>query len=171
MLKILSIAAVLSVVLLGSCSSAKVGYGKYGRLKLYAGEVNHYPVGRADVAAFDSCCAVENDEIFLNRVLVNRSAGYGIYISVSETLLQGEFENVQVRDKRLQLLDQSSGLVNKCKVNAYLLKKSGHYIARFVYVEVKSGLLVIYDYTSGQQQEVEGVFRNMTVYLNDKIRL
>jgi len=158
-------------LLMSGCGPARVVYAKYGRLKLSDNEVNHYPVGGADVLKFQDCCAIETDAVFLNRTIVNAADGYDIYISVSETLLQGDFEQAQASDKAVTVLANSTCLINKVKVNAYLLQKGAMFVARFTYVETRSGLLVIYDICSKSRAMTEEIIRQKETYLDEKIRL
>lgn len=153
------------------CKSTRVVYGKYGRLKLSVLEVNHYPVGGADVLKFQDCCSIESDAIFLNRVVSNSANDYDVFISVSETLLQADFEMAQASDQNITVLSTASCLINKVKVNAYLLKKADSFVARFTYIETRSGLLVIYDVTSKNRQWLEELLLRKETYLHEKIRL
>jgi hypothetical protein len=160
--------AVLSLV---GCSSSRVVYAKYGRLKLDQAEVNHYPVSGPDVMRFQDCCAIESDAVFLNRAIGNPSNNYDVFISVSETLLQADFERAQASDKSIIVLSNASCLINKVKVNAYLLQKGESFVARFTYIETRSGLLVIYDVSSKTRQIPEEIIRQKETYLDEKIRL
>ena len=153
------------------CKPARVVYGKYGRLKLSEQEVNHYPVGGADVLKFQDCCSIESDAIFLNRAVSNSTDNYDVFISVSETLMQADFEMAQATDQTITVLSGNSCLINKVKVNAYLLKKADAFVARFTYVETRSGLLVIYDVTSKNRQWLEELLLRKENYLHEKIRL
>lgn len=161
----------IAMLLMSGCGPARVVYAKYGRLKLSENEVNHYPVGGADVLKFQDCCAIETDAVFLNRTIVNAPDDYDVYISVSETLLQSDFEQAQAADKAIMVLSNSTCLIHKVKVNAYLLQKGAMFVARFTYVETRSGLLVIYDVSSKNRQTTEAIIRQKETYLNEKIRL
>lgn len=162
--------AVLPLLIVG-CLSNRVVYAKHGRLKLSEQEVNHYPLGGADVMKFQDCCSIESDAIFLNRAVSNSAENYDVFISVSETLLQSDFEKTQASDPTISILSNTSFLVNKVKVNAYLLKKADSFVARFTYIETRSGLLVIYDVTSKNRQWLEELILQKDNYLHEKIRL
>jgi hypothetical protein len=153
------------------CKPTRVVYGKYGRLKLAEQEVNHYPVGGADVLKFQDCCAIESDAIFLNRAVSNSTDNYDVFISVSETMLQTDFEMAQATDQAILVLSSASCLIDKVKVNAYLLKKADSFVARFTYIETRSGLLVIYDVTSKNRQWLEELLHRKENYLHEKIRI
>jgi hypothetical protein len=156
---------------MAGCTHSKVVYAKYGRLKLSGQEVNQYPVGQADVLRFQDCCSIESDLIFLNRAITNRVENYDVFISVSELLLQGDFEKAQSADRNLKVLSSHTFLLNKIKVNAYMLQKNESFVARFTYVETKSGLLVIYDVAGKNRESVEGIWNRKETYLDEKIRL
>lgn len=156
---------------LSSCLADKMIYAKYGRFSVEQNEQVSLPVSGSDVADFDKCCYTESDQIFLNRVVRNLTKGYEIYISVSEVLLPSDYAKVLKADPNFQVLESRSDLIRKSKVDGYFLKKGEHYIARFVYVETKSGLLVIYDFTSGNQETAATCYKNMITYLDEKIRL
>lgn len=158
-------------VLIAGCKPARVVYGKYGRLKLSEQEVNHYPVGGADVLKFQDCCSIESDAIFLNRAISNSTDSYNVFISVSETLLQADFEMAQASDQTITVLSTASCLINKVKVNAYLLKNADFYIARLTYIETRSSLLVIYDVASKDRAFLEDILDHKEAYINEKIRL
>lgn len=158
-------------LLMVGCKPTRVVYGKYGRLKLAEQEVNHYPVGGADVLKFQDCCSIESDAIFLNRAISNSTDNYDVFISVSETLLQADFEMAQASDQTITVLSSTLCLINKVKVNAYLLKKADSFVARFTYIETRSGLLVIYDVTSKNRQWLEELLLRKENYLHEKIRL
>jgi hypothetical protein len=162
--------AIFTVLMVG-CKPTSVVYGKYGRLKLTEQEVNHYPIGGADVLKFQDCCAIESDAIFLNRAVSNSTDNYDVFISVSETLLQTDFEMAQATDQTITVLSGTSCLINKVKVNAYLLKKADSFVARFTYIETRSGLLVIYDVTSKNRQWLEELLLRKENYLHEKIRI
>ena len=162
--------AIFTVLMVG-CKPTSVVYGKYGRLKLTEQEVNHYPIGGADVLKFQDCCAIESDAIFLNRAVSNSTDNYDVFISVSETLMQADFEMAQATDQTITVLSGNSCLINKVKVNAYLLKKADSFVTRFTYIETRSGLLVIYDVTSKNRQWLEELLLRKENYLHEKIRL
>ena len=153
------------------CGSPKVVYAKYGRMKLAPGEVNHYPVGGSEVLKFQNCCAIESDAVFLNRAISNADRKYEVYISVSETLMQGDFGVAQASDPRIDVQSVASTLIHNVKVNAYLLKKADFFIARFTYIETRSGLLVIYDVASKDRLFLEDILNHKESYLDEKIRL
>lgn len=156
---------------MAGCTHSKVVYAKYGRLKLSSQEVNQYPVGQSDVIRFQDCCSIESDLIFLNRAITNQVESYDVFISVSELLLQGDFEKTQAADQNMKVLSSATFLINKVKVNAYMLQKAESFVARFTYAETKSGLLVIYDVTGKKRQSIEGVWNRKESYLHEKIRL
>jgi hypothetical protein len=158
-------------LLIAGCKSERVVYAKYGRLKLSKQELSHYPVGGVDVLKFQDCCAIESDAIFLNRAVSNSADNYDVFISVSETLLQADFEMAQASDQTITVLSGTSCLINKVKVNAYLLKKADSFVARFTYIEIRSGLLVIYDVTSKNRQWLEELLLRKENYLHEKIRI
>ena len=158
-------------LLIAGCKPTRVVYGKYGRLKLSKQELSHYPVGGADVLKFQDCCAIESDAIFLNRAVSNSTDKYDVFISVSETLMQADFEMAQATDQTITVLSGTSCLINKVKVNAYLLKKADSFVARFTYIETRSGLLVIYDVTSKNRQWLEELLLRKENYLHEKIRI
>jgi hypothetical protein len=56
-------------------------------------------------------------------------------------------------------------------VDAYLFSHNQNFVARFAYMEVKSGLMVIYDFTSKQEEAVKKIYNSMPSYLDGKIRL
>jgi len=153
------------------CGSSKVVYAKYGRMKLELSEVNHYPVGGNDVLRFQNCCAIESDAVFLNRAISNADKKYDVFISVSESLLQSDFGVAQASDPRIDVQSTASTLIHNVKVNAYLLKKADSFIARFTYIETRSGLLVIYDVASKDRSFLEDILKNKESYLDEKIRL
>jgi hypothetical protein len=109
--------------------------------------------------------------VFLNRAISNHTENYDVFISVSETLLQGDFENVQSADRNIKVISSTSFLVNKVKVNAYKIQKGDSFVARFTYVETKSGLLVIYDVACRNLQTIEDIWTKKETYLDEKIRL
>ncbi len=156
---------------LTSCGGKRIMYAKYGKLKLSENEFNAYPVSSQQVNAFEQCCYTESDQIFLNRAISNNGAGYDIFISVSETIHQSEFAAIQAADPLIVVMDSKSELASKIKVTGFLLKKSNHFVARFIYHEVKSGILVIYDYTSKDENGVKDCYNNMVNYLDEKIHL
>lgn len=169
-MRLLISVAIFTVLMVG-CKPTRVVYGKYGRLKLKEQEVNHFPVGGADVLKFQDCCAIESDAIFLNRAVSNSTDNYDVFISVSETMLQTDFEMAQATDQTITVLSSSSCLINKVKVNAYLLKKADSFVARFTYIETRSGLLVIYDVTSKNRPWLEELLLRKENYLHEKIRI
>jgi hypothetical protein len=159
-------------LLLGSCSrSSRIIYAKYGKLKLTGQEVNSYPVNGNDVQAFENCCYTGIDAIFLNRAIHEKDGKYDIYIAVSEQLMPAQFQQLMASNESIGVISTSSALVNKTKVDAYMLQNGQVFITRFVYVETKSGLLVIYDITSKQESVVRAFYDDMSNYLDDKIRL
>ena len=159
-----------SALLLG-CKTSKVVYAKYGRMKLAPGETNHYPVGGNEVLKFENCCAIESDAVFLNRVISNTEQQYQVFISVSESLLQSDFGVAQAADRRIDVKSVASAIIHDVKVNAYLLKKADFYIARFTYMETRSGLLVIYDVASKDRAFLEDILNRKESYIDEKIRL
>jgi hypothetical protein len=162
---------ILPLMLIGCATGSKVIYAKYGRLKLQENEVNSYPVNSQDVHFFESCCYTGSDVIFLNRAIHNSSGQYDIYISVSEQLMPQQLQQLHLENTGFQTISSKSELINKIKVDGYLLKHDQHFIARFAYIETKSGLLVIYDVASVQEETVKRIFDEMPAYLNEKIRL
>ena len=167
----LQLLIVFVMLCMASCTHSKVVYAKYGRMKLSSQEVNQYPVGQSDVLRFQDCCSIESDLIFLNRAIINQVENYDVFISVSEMLLQGDFDKTQAADRNLKVLSSITFLLNKVKVNAYMLQKAESFVARFTYVETKSGLLVIYDVTGKNRQSIEGIWNRKESYLHEKIRL
>lgn len=161
----------MSSLLLIGCKSSKVIYAKYGRMKLSPGEVNHYPVGGSEVLKFQNCCAIESDAVFLNRAISNTESKYELFISVSETLLQSDFGIAQTSDPLIDVQSVASAIIHDVKVNAYLLKKADFYIARFTYIETRSGLLVIYDVASKDRAFLEDILDHKEAYINEKIHL
>ncbi len=159
------------ILILTSCGGKKVMYAKYGKLKLAESEVNDYPVSSVQVREFDKCCYTESEQIFLNRSISNVNAGYQIFISVSETIHQSEFAALQSADPLITVVESKTELVSKIKVTGFLLRKADHHVARFIYHEVKSGILVIYDFTSKNEKTAKDSYNNMTTYLDDKIHL
>jgi hypothetical protein len=77
----------------------------------------------------------------------------------------------QASDQTITVLSGTSCLINKVKVNAYLLKKADSFVARFTYIEIRSGLLVIYDVTSKNRQWLEELLLRKENYLHEKIRI
>ncbi len=146
-------------------------YAKYGRLKIAENEINKYPVTTAEVASFEACCYTEIENVFLNRSVLDAKGDYEIFISVSESIMQSEFPNIQKNDANIQVIENKTALISKIKVDGYLLKKNDYHIARFTYIEVKSGILVIYDFASKNEMTVKNCYENMTDYLHEKIRL
>jgi hypothetical protein len=167
----ISIAILLTVILANCSGGNKVIYAKYGRLKLQDGEVNSYPVNNMDIRFFESCCYTGSDLIFLNRAIHNPSGQYDIYISVSEQLMPLQLQQIQTENSAFQVISEKSDLVNKIKVDAYLFSHNQNFVARFAYMEVKSGLMVIYDFTSKQEEAVKKIYHSMPSYLDGKIRL
>jgi hypothetical protein len=165
------IPAILAILLVFGCKPSRVIYAKYGKLKLSEQEVNHYPVSGADVLKFQDCCAIESDVVFLNRAIANPTEQYDVFISVSESLMQNDFAAAQASDGSLEVLSTATCLVNKVKVNAYLLNKAESFVARFTYIETRSGLLVIYDVTSKNRPWLEQLMQQKETYLHEKIRL
>lgn len=164
--------ALLAASSLMNCSGVqKVLYAKYGKLKLYEGESNSIPVNNNDLGLFEACCYAGSDLIFLNRAIHNTSGQYDIFISVSEQLMPGQFSQIQSGNSEFQQISSKSELVGKVKVDAYAFKKGEYFITRFVYIETKSGLLVIYDCVSKQEAIVKSIFDAMSSYLNEKIRI
>lgn len=143
----------------------------YGKLKLSQNERNAYPVDATEVSAFEKCCYTGSDQVLLNRVIHNTAEGYDIYISLSETIHQSELAAVQKAGGDFILLENKTDLVSKIKVDGYLLQKNGQTVARFVYHELKSGLLVIYDFTSTSETRSRECYNAMVPYLNEKIAL
>lgn len=146
-------------------------YAKYGRLKVAENEVNKYPVTSNEVALFEACCYTEIGSVFLNRTIQDSHGGYDIFISVSESIMQSEFPTLQKNDASIEVIENKTALISKIKVDGYLLKKNDYHIARFTYIEVKSGILVIYDFSSKNEVTVKNCYDNMTSYLHEKIRL
>jgi hypothetical protein len=165
------IAISLLLFVFGCGTSKKVIYAKYGRLKLDAGEINSYPVNGNDVKLFETCCYTGSDQIFLNRAIHEMNGKYDLYISVSEQLLPGQMQQIFLQSANSQLIDSKSELLGKIKVDGYFIKQNNAFSARFVYVESKSGLLIIYDFTSGVEQTSRAVYDQMSTYLNEKIRI
>ena len=165
------IPAILAMLLVFGCKPSRVIYAKYGKLKLSEHELNHYPVSGADVLKFQDCCAIESDAVFLNRAIANSAEHYDVFISVSESLMQNDFAAAQASDGSLEVMSTATFLVNKVKVNAYLLKKAESFVARFTYIETRSGLLVIYDVTSKNRPWLEQLMQQKETYLHEKIRL
>lgn len=161
----------LSLLLVSCSHSNKVIYAKYGRLKLTGQEVNSYPVAGNDVRLFETCCYTGSDLIFLNRAIHEKAGKYDIYISVSEQLMPGQLQQIIAANPDFRILQSKSSLVGKTKVDAYLLKRGEGFLTRFVYVETKSGLLVIYDLSSKDEAVVQSFYNDMSNYLDEKIRL
>jgi hypothetical protein len=159
-----------SALLLG-CKPSKVVYAKYGRMKLSPGEISQFPVGGSEVLRFENCCAIESDAVFLNRVITNAQQQYEVFISVSESLLQSDFGVAQAADRRIDVKSVASAIIHDVKVNSYLLKKADYFIARFTYIETRSGLLVIYDIASKDQAFLEDILNRKESYIDEKIRL
>jgi hypothetical protein len=164
-------AIIFVLLFFASCGGKKIMYAKYGKLKVAENEVNKYPVTNQEVQEFDACCYTEVGDVFLNRVIHDNEGRYGIYISVSESIMQSEFGALQKSDSNIQVLENKTAVISKIKTDGYFLKKNEAYIARFTYMETKSGILVIYDFASTDESVAKSCYDNMTNYLDEKIRL
>jgi hypothetical protein len=165
------ISVLLCLILLASCGGTKMMYAKYGKLKLDENEINAYPVPEAAITAYENCCYTESQNLFLNRSINDVQSKYQIFISLSETMLQPDFAEAQKADKTIQILNSKSELISKIKVDGYFLKKNDRFVARFTYIEIRSGILIVFDVTSKEESVAKSFYDNMKSYLNEKIRL
>lgn len=162
---------IATVIILSSCGGSKMIFAKYGKFKMTEGELNHFPVGQQEVAAYQNCCFVESDQIYLNRCVVNDTKQYAVFIAVSETLTQSAYADVLKSDASFQITESRSAVVRKTKVDAYLISRGNSHTARFTYMEHKGGLMVIYDYTSTNPGDAKLIYDTMETYLHEKIHL
>ncbi|MBX7051925.1 MAG: hypothetical protein K1X54_07805 [Flavobacteriales bacterium] len=169
---ILQTSAVIAVIiLLSSCGGSKMIFAKYGKFSMEEGELNHFPVGQQEVAAYQNCCFVESDQIYLNRCVVHDAKQYAIFIAVSETLTQSTYADALQSDASFQIIEKKSAVVRKTKVDAYLISRGNSHTARFTYMEHKGGLMVIYDYTTTNLENAKSIYDTMETYLHEKIHL
>lgn len=162
---------IIFVTTVMSCSKGKIIYAKYGKFKLAEGELNHFPLGKQEVQAYDNCCFLESDQIYLNRCIVNDEQQYVVFIAVSETLTPSGYSELLKTDSQIRITENKSMLLHKTKTDVYFIQKGQSYTTRFVYMENKGGLMVIYDYTGIDRESVKRIYDNSEKHLDEKIKL
>lgn len=161
----------LLVISLFSCKNSEntVAFGMRSNLLLESGEINHYPLSKENVADFENLCYTESNEIFLNRFIENPKENYKIFIAVSETLHQSELPEIIKADSSFYQYDFKKVNGKKQEFYTYFLKKNGSYISRITYNEPKTGLLVVYDYSSSDSLKTNEYFHNIAQTYENKI--
>jgi len=146
-----------------------IAFGMRSNLTLEAGEVNHHPLSQENVNEYESFCYTESNEIFLNRLIANKAEDYKIFIAVSETLHQSELPEIIKSDTSFKQYEFEKVNGKKQEFYTYFLKKNNSFITRVTYNEPKTGLLVVYDYSSSDSLKTKEYFNNIPLNYENKI--
>ena len=140
------LAAFYSVIAMYCGCTPKVFYAKFGSFKLDACERNVHPIGPEWLSKFEQFCYHGSDEILLNRVVSCENDSTILFISVSDTKLQNDLQQLISKDSTAQIIQTKSMVMQQQRIDCSLFKKGDGFVVRYAYVEQRSALLVVLDW-------------------------
>lgn len=138
--------ATIALTFIGCGSGNSIFFGMYTKYKLRDGEVNHYPIPEEKVNEYESCCWMDEQNIFLNRALTYGKGSHRIFIGAGEMTSRGDFNRAQAENENYEPLEQKRFTGKKVSFEAHFTKRDPYFLCRVNFDEPKSGIFLLVDH-------------------------